>query len=83
MNFWFLRSLLARILSLILASYLVRSEGVNISSGLSGGVAGWFDAIGGLLVGKIFSFRKCTRWASSGGDIFRRDGISENGEAVE
>ena len=40
MNFGSLRSLLARTLSLSLASYIEKSEGVKISSGLSGGIAG-------------------------------------------
>ena len=66
-----------------LASYLVRSEGVNFSSGLSGGVAGGFNVVGGLVADKIFCFRTGARWTSSGGVIFRRDGIFRKGEVVE
>ena len=82
MNFCSLRSLLARTLSLSFALYIERSEGVNISSGLSGGVAGSFDGTG-LALGKGLCFRRGACWTSSGGVIFRRDGSFENGEAVE
>ena len=83
MNFCSLRSLLARIHSLSLASYIVSSERVNISSGLSEGVAGRFDRTGGLIVDKSLCFRRGACRASSDGVIFRRDGSFGNGETVE
>ena len=82
MNFCSLRSLVARTLSLSLVSYVIRSEDVNISSGLSGGVTGRIDGTG-RVVGKALCFRAGACRTSCGRVIFRRDGGFGDGQAVQ
>lgn len=77
MNFCSLRSLLARTLSLSLASYIERSEGFNISSGRSGGVAGEFDGTVGLAIGKRLCFRRGACRTFSGGLTFVATAVSK------